>query len=747
VSVSRLHSSFARLNFRRLIGGSTAEMLVCTVGFLVFSLGAVQIALNYKTKALVNSATFQAARIGAMENAQKEPMKKELARHLTMMYGSTNTGLLDMQRAFQNAYEDLTKPLLPNSSSGAGLKIDIINPTTEAFQDFGVEVDDQVQIPNSHLKARSREVGESSGVNIQDANLLKIKVTYGYRMYVPIASQMIAKILTLADPENAAYYKAVPPRLPIESTALVRMQSPAIEDGNWSKDGREDDDDESSDGAIPAQGSEGEGNAADSETIDSEASDTYYGDDSDVFGRGGLGDTESGYFSDYTNNGSGSNSSDSTNSSSGNGNNGEDNDSSFVDSVSNEPGIGTSVCDSSVSQGGLDASGETDNPVKIVTGNKMYRELDYKSAGAFPLAFRRHYISRASFTNKAIGLQQMPAAWWGHSYQQHLVFKKNVTLWVQNNSRIYRFKGGRPANGKSIEMNIPNADSPYRIVNQEGDFYLYKFGSPIIEIYDHMGDLKEIRNINLGLSHFIKRFDDGVGKVFEITHSNGDQFKIHLAPESTRRWWQVTRVEYEGGYIEYDYKSYLLYTKLSRFDDEDQLLSTREYVHNSNVRSDLITGILDETGQRYSTVVYNSDGRVYSSAIGDNIETLTFEYTKEGEGDDMVNVTSITNLHGAVTKYYSKHGYITRVVGEPSKNCAGREIKPTSNRFLNIQTYEDENGVKTLTIYNRPEGRVTVTRGHKQWTRQYNQDKTQPVSDTYALQEGDGYVPQTRTTY
>ena len=368
MSSSCTQSRFARLGFRRFFGGSTAEMLVCTVGFLIFSLGAIQVALNYKTKALVNSATFQAARIGAVSHGEKEPMKIELARQLTMMYGSTAAA--DIAKSYIHAIEDLNKPLLPNASSGAGLKIDIINPTSEAFRDFGVEVDGKVQIPNSHLKARSREIGETSGVNIQDANLLKIKVTYGYRMYVPIASQMIAKILTVADPEHAAYYKAIPPRLPIESTAIVRMQSPAYEDGNWSRDGHTQDEEETS-GAVPLQAAEGDSDPADSDTVESESSDSYYGDDSDVLGRGGNGDSDSNYFGDYTNTGN----------------------SDFADSVANQPGLGSSYCDTTVSNTGLSPAGNTRNPVKIITGNKMYPELDYQAAGAFPLTFRRNYIT------------------------------------------------------------------------------------------------------------------------------------------------------------------------------------------------------------------------------------------------------------------------------------------------------------------------------------------------------------------
>jgi hypothetical protein len=65
--------------------------------------------------------------------------------------------------------------------------------------------------PNDHLNLLSRDIGETSGVNIQDANLLKIKVTYGYRMYVPITNQFIATLLKVTDPENAHYYNDLTP--------------------------------------------------------------------------------------------------------------------------------------------------------------------------------------------------------------------------------------------------------------------------------------------------------------------------------------------------------------------------------------------------------------------------------------------------------------------------------------------------------------------------------------------------------
>lgn|GEM_PF-4282003 len=97
---------------KRIRGSSMTEVLIASIGFILFTLGATQVALNYKAKALVNSATFQAARIGAMNHGQKDSMEGELGNQLMMLYGST-LEQVDMQRSIRKARVDLAKPVMP----------------------------------------------------------------------------------------------------------------------------------------------------------------------------------------------------------------------------------------------------------------------------------------------------------------------------------------------------------------------------------------------------------------------------------------------------------------------------------------------------------------------------------------------------------------------------------------------------------------------------------------------------------
>ena len=111
-------------------------------------------------------------------------------------------------------------------------RIRILNPTREAFEDFSEEVDGVREIPNDRLQARSTVIGARSGLNIQDANLLRVEVTYGYELKVPLVNWFISRVLlsvrgggSRMDAFEQQMLRRM--RLPIVATSTVRMQSPA----------------------------------------------------------------------------------------------------------------------------------------------------------------------------------------------------------------------------------------------------------------------------------------------------------------------------------------------------------------------------------------------------------------------------------------------------------------------------------------------------------------------------------------
>lgn len=214
----------------RICGQSMTEFIIITPILLLLVLGALQFALIYHAKTTLNYATFEAARAGSLHGARMNFMENALARALAPLY--THAGEVDeVRKAREQVREDI---------EAGRAEIAIINPDEDAFTKFGIPVPGGVEIPNDNLMYRPATVG-ASGINIQDANLLKIRVTYCYPLYVPFVNHTIVGLLrdspTAQEPENLGPPSAGPmkaiqdtcleaDRLPITAQAVIRMQSP-----------------------------------------------------------------------------------------------------------------------------------------------------------------------------------------------------------------------------------------------------------------------------------------------------------------------------------------------------------------------------------------------------------------------------------------------------------------------------------------------------------------------------------------
>ena len=210
-------------------GAGTVESLMVLMVLGTMLLGTFQGLLAYRAKISLNHAVTEAARTGAVTHAQSAPMIESISEQMSPLYGGWGTGGTEgLIEAIAESTLDIATPI---ASDGAGLQLHILNPTDEAFTAFGENNANGIfEIPNHHLKHRDRAVDSAAGVNIQDANLLKIHVTYGYKLNVPIVDKIIATAGNTFDPQHSAYYSATPPRLPITSTAVARMHTAARKD-------------------------------------------------------------------------------------------------------------------------------------------------------------------------------------------------------------------------------------------------------------------------------------------------------------------------------------------------------------------------------------------------------------------------------------------------------------------------------------------------------------------------------------
>lgn len=189
----------------RYRGVAMAETLIVMPVLLLLGMGIIHLGLIYQAKSNLEYAALMAARVGATTCINIGRMQQEVR--------------LRMQAS---DYSD--SPL----SNVDGVTVEVLNPDVSVFSDFGGDatafpacdfgfaVDSE--IPNDFLAQRPSTTGGDSGISIQDANILRIRVSYEFDTHVPLMS---AFYLDGRDVDDVAS------GVELVAYATVRMQSPA----------------------------------------------------------------------------------------------------------------------------------------------------------------------------------------------------------------------------------------------------------------------------------------------------------------------------------------------------------------------------------------------------------------------------------------------------------------------------------------------------------------------------------------
>jgi TadE-like protein len=253
---------------QRLRGSAAIEWLAAAPIIMLLGLAVLQWGLVFFGRSSVEYALIQAAREGAQGNALISSVESGMARGLIAYWGLSKSGQpLDL--ALPSALLRL------NSEKAKGALVwRQISPTEESFTDWAVpardalgdEIASVVEIPNDGLQFRKQSVGASSGQTLKDANLLKLEMRYGIALNVPLIGPLAVRIMeqinncpnassadislgtirikAASSAEKAsgsawpcAFYRAKDAngadqlRWPVQSIAMVRMQTPARKTG------------------------------------------------------------------------------------------------------------------------------------------------------------------------------------------------------------------------------------------------------------------------------------------------------------------------------------------------------------------------------------------------------------------------------------------------------------------------------------------------------------------------------------
>jgi len=229
-------------------GATLVEFVVVVPTVLFLLLNLIQYGLLYHAKSQLNYAAFEAARAGTTQNADPAAIRTAFVRAMTGYYGGGTT-TAQLAKSYAKAVADATP---------AHARIEILSPTKESFDDYHspalaarLKTSARV-IPNTNIAFLDCPVDvpgcnhdpktNRSGQTLADANLLKLRVTYGIpeRKQIPLAGRFMNWALSVLNKSDADAFRqglVKAGRIPVVTHIVMRMQSPAIEAGNPSNPG------------------------------------------------------------------------------------------------------------------------------------------------------------------------------------------------------------------------------------------------------------------------------------------------------------------------------------------------------------------------------------------------------------------------------------------------------------------------------------------------------------------------------
>ena len=212
-------------------GSAMIEFTVVAPIITLLGLALLQYAMLFFAKNQINHAGFMAAREGAMAHADLNSVRAAYARALVPLYGGGRTPA-ELTAALARANADL-------GLNGVGnIRIELLNPTRESFADWNdpalqslLKTGAKRVIANANQAFKNQDVGASSGQTLQDANLIKLRITQGYRPKVPLMDGLYRSWLTWLDTGSDPFHSKLVAagRIPVVTHVTLQMQSDAIE--------------------------------------------------------------------------------------------------------------------------------------------------------------------------------------------------------------------------------------------------------------------------------------------------------------------------------------------------------------------------------------------------------------------------------------------------------------------------------------------------------------------------------------
>lgn len=198
---------------REARGVATVEFFVVAfLAMLPILLGTLQVSLLLVANNHVDYASFAAARRGAVSNGDLRAMQAGFVQSIVPLFVASDEPIS----------RDNVAPRVMSAYVRAAADVALfarfrtLSPGDAAQRELSIRRDGRRVIPNDALAYRR---------STQDANLLKVEITYCHPLIVPFARQLLTTTLRSIDHETWHQYCYASGRVPLKSVGVTTMQS------------------------------------------------------------------------------------------------------------------------------------------------------------------------------------------------------------------------------------------------------------------------------------------------------------------------------------------------------------------------------------------------------------------------------------------------------------------------------------------------------------------------------------------
>lgn len=234
-----------KIDLQKQKGASVTEILIVTPLVVLLGMIGIQYALMYNAKTNITYASYEAARAGAINNADPQAIENGLLKGLLP--------LLSTKLKPKGIKVDTTNPLTATVQSKLAfeqlkldeapfMKIEIISPSERAFAACNnaqlqkiLNTTNKV-IPNKYSDTQNYQCSDPN-ISIGEANVLKLRITYGYEPKMPLVKNMFVSVASFVRGSQEAFDLKLlnNNRIPITVDVSAQMLSPAVENGLQTK--------------------------------------------------------------------------------------------------------------------------------------------------------------------------------------------------------------------------------------------------------------------------------------------------------------------------------------------------------------------------------------------------------------------------------------------------------------------------------------------------------------------------------